>query len=387
MINSKYKIYLDMDGVIADWKGQFKKKFGYPVEIFDGRFGKEKRQKLVQQNSPLFYENMPWTKDGKILFNFLKQFPTEILSHSTDDQCKQGKQTWLQNKNINLTQHLVDNRQDKAKYAAKDTILIDDREDNIAEFQNAGGIGILHKNSTDTINKLKEILGVKQSHRIYNSILNPELFNNDILKPEVVEQLYKIAREFYKETELEVPIEDIVLLGSSAGYNWTPTSDLDLHIIIDFSKIDENTDLVKKAVDGYKNKWNNFHDIYINEHPVELYIQDINEENKSQAVYSITKNEWITKPKYESPNIDKIAIKRKYKELKDLIDRSVAESNIENLKSLVRRIYNMREAGLSSGGEYSTENLVFKLLRSNGYIDKVRDSIINLTDKQLSRRV
>jgi len=387
MINTKYKIYLDMDGVIADWKGQFKKKFGYPVEAFDSRFGKEKRQKLVQQNSPLFYENMPWTKDGKILFNFLKQFPTEILSHSTDDQCKQGKQTWLQNKNINLTQHLVDNRQDKAKYAGKDTILIDDREDNIAEFQNAGGIGILHKNSTDTINKLKEILGVKQSHRIYNSILNPELFNNDILKPEVVEQLYKIAREFYKETELEVPIEDIVLLGSSAGYNWTPTSDLDLHIIIDFSKIDENTDLVKKAVDGYKNKWNNFHDIYINEHPVELYIQDINEENKSQAVYSITKNEWITKPKYESPNIDKIAIKRKYKELKDLIDRSVTESNIENLKSLVRRIYNMREAGLSSGGEYSTENLVFKLLRSNGYVDKVRDSIINLTDKQLSRRV
>lgn len=387
MIDTKYKIYLDMDGVIADWNGQFRKKFGYPVEVFDQKYGSEKRNKLLQQNSPSFYETMPWTKDGKILVNFLKQFPSEILSHAADKETKTGKQNWLSNKNINLTQHLVDQRKEKAKYADKNCILIDDREDNISEFKNAGGIGILHKSSTDTINQLKEVLGIKQSHRIYNSILNPELFNNDILKPEVVEQLHRIAKEFYEETELEAPIEDIILLGSSAGYNWTPTSDLDLHLLVDFEKIDENKELVKKLVDGYKNKWNNSHDIYINEHPVEVYIQDIDEVNKSQAVYSIGKNEWITKPKYESPNIDKIAIKRKYKELATLIDNSVQQSDIENLKNLVRRLYNMRESGLSSGGEYSTENLVFKLLRKNGYIDKVRDTIISLMDDELSLRI
>jgi len=374
-----------MDGVLTDWEKQFERLFGVPVETYESEHGKEKRYELVHKNSPNFYATMPWMNDGKILYNFIKEFPTEILSHATDDECKQGKEKWLSDHNVTLKQNLVPEREDKAKFATPDSILIDDREDNVNEFIQAGGIGILHKNATDTINKLKETLGVKESYRIYNSILNPEIWDGETLKPEVLSQLLKIATTFYKDTELTAPIEDIYFLGSTAGYNWTPTSDIDLHVLIDFSKVDENKELVKKLVDGYKNKWNEQHDISVDNHPVEVYIQDINDVNRSQAVYSILHNKWIKKPSYEDVKIDKDAIKTKYKDLVAKINKAVEQQDLDTLKDLVQRIYKMREAGLSSGGEYSTENLVFKLLRASGFISKLRINITNLVDKDLNK--
>jgi len=374
-----------MDGVLTDWEKQFERLFGVPVETYESEHGKEKRYELVHKNSPNFYATMPWMNDGKILYNFIKEFPTEILSHATDAECKQGKEKWLSDHNVTLKQNLVPEREDKAKFATPDSILIDDREDNVNEFIQAGGIGILHKNATDTINKLKETLGVKESYRIYNSILNPEIWDGETLKPEVLSQLLKIATTFYKDTELTAPIEDIYFLGSTAGYNWTPTSDIDLHVLIDFSKVDENKELVKKLVDGYKNKWNEQHDISVDNHPVEVYIQDINDVNRSQAVYSILHNKWIKKPSYEDVKIDKDAIKTKYKDLVTKINKAVEQQDLDTLKDLVQRIYKMREAGLSSGGEYSTENLVFKLLRASGFISKLRINITNLVDKDLNK--
>jgi len=385
MVQSKYKIYVDMDGVLTDWEKQFERLFGVPVETYESEHGKEKRYELVHKNSPNFYATMPWMNDGKILYNFIKEFPTEILSHATDTECKQGKEKWLSDHNVTLKQNLVPEGEDKAKFATPDSILIDDREDNVNEFIQAGGIGILHKNATDTINKLKETLGVKESYRIYNSILNPEIWDGETLKPEVLSQLLKIATTFYKDTELTAPIEDIYFLGSTAGYNWTPTSDIDLHVLIDFSKVDENKELVKKLVDGYKNKWNEQHDISVDNHPVEVYIQDINDVNRSQAVYSILHNKWIKKPSYEDVKIDKDAIKTKYKDLVTKINKAVEQQDLDTLKDLVQRIYKMREAGLSSGGEYSTENLVFKLLRASGFISKLRINITNLVDKDLNK--
>jgi predicted nucleotidyltransferase len=74
--------------------------------------------------------------------------------------------------------------------------------------------------------------------RIYNNTLNPDLWNPDnTLKPEIRENLMKIAQDFYTDTKLTAPIEDIIMLGSSANYNWSPTSDIDLHVVIDLKKI------------------------------------------------------------------------------------------------------------------------------------------------------
>ena len=386
-MHNNYKIYVDMDGVLSDWEAQFKRySGGIPVDTYDGLYGKKNRYKLVNKNSPGYYATMPWMKDGKLLYNFVDSLTNvQILSHAPDVKAKTGKQEWLANKNINLEANLVPNRQDKSKFATPDSILIDDREDVVNDFIKLGGKAILHTNSIDTINQLKELTGIKESHRIYNSILNPAIWaTDDQIKPEVLNKLLDIANAFYKDTELTTPLEDVYILGSSAGYNWTPTSDIDLHLLVDFTKIGDDEELVKNYVDGLKSKWNTSHDIKIGNHPVEVYIQDKKEVNKSQAVYSLMKNHWVKKPKHEDIKIDKDAIKRKYKQSVQSIESAISDGDIDKIKKLIKRIYDMRQAGLDKSGEYSVENLVFKLLRSTGYINKLRDTVNQLTDKELS---
>ena len=388
MISNNYKIYVDMDGVLSDWEAQFKRySGGIPVDTYDNLHGKQNRFNLVNKNSPEYYANMPWMKDGKLLYNFVNSFPNvQILSHAPDAKSKIGKQQWLKDKGITFEANLVPNRKDKSKFATDDSVLIDDREDVVNDFINAGGKAILHTNSIDTINQLKEILGIKEKHRIYNSILNPAIWaTEDAIKPDVLNTLLKVANTFYKDTELTVPLENIYFLGSTAGYNWTPTSDIDLHLVIDFAKIGDDEELVKNYVDGLKSKWNQAHDIKIGNHPVEVYIQDKSETNNSQSVYSLMKSTWVKKPKHEDIKVDKDAIKKKYKQLVQSINVAIQEQDINKIKKLTKRIYDMRQAGLDKSGEYSTENLVFKLLRSTGYINKLRDTVTQLTDKELSK--
>lgn len=388
MISNDYKIYVDMDGVLSDWEAQFKRySGGIPVDTYDNLHGKQNRFNLVNKNSPEYFANMPWMKDGKLLYNFVNSFPNvQILSHAPDAKSKIGKQQWLKDKGITFEANLVPNRKDKSKFATTDSVLIDDREDVVNDFINAGGKAILHTNSIDTINQLKEILGIKEKHRIYNSILNPAIWaTDDAIKPDVLNTLLKVANTFYKDTELTVPLENIYFLGSTAGYNWTPTSDIDLHLVIDFAKIGDDEELVKNYVDGLKSKWNQSHDIKIGNHPVEVYIQDKSEINNSQSVYSLMKSTWVKKPKHEDIKVDKDAIKKKYKQLVQSINVATQEQDINKIKKLTKRIYDMRQAGLDKSGEYSTENLVFKLLRSTGYINKLRDTVTQLTDKELSK--
>jgi predicted nucleotidyltransferase len=387
MISNDYKIYVDMDGVLSDWESQFKRySGGIPVNTYDSLHGKQNRFKLVNKNSPEYYANMPWMKDGKLLYNFVNSFPNvQILSHAADAKSKIGKQQWLKDKGITFEANLVPNRKDKSKFATADSVLIDDREDVVNDFITAGGKAILHTNSIDTINQLKEILGIKEKHRIYNSILNPAIWaTEDDIKPDVLNTLLKVANTFYKDTELTVPLEDIYFLGSTAGYNWTPTSDIDLHLVVDFSKIGDDEELVKNYVDGLKSKWNQSHDIKIGNHPVEVYIQDKSEINNSQSVYSLIKSTWVKKPKHEDIKVDKDAIKKKYKQLVQSINVAIQQQDINKIKKLTKRIYDMRQAGLDKSGEYSTENLAFKLLRTTGYINKLRDTVTQLTDKELS---
>ena len=86
MISNNYKIYVDMDGVLSDWEAQFKRySGGIPVNTYDNLHGKQNRFNLVNKNSPEYYANMPWMKDGKLLYNFVNSFPNvQILSHAPD---------------------------------------------------------------------------------------------------------------------------------------------------------------------------------------------------------------------------------------------------------------------------------------------------------------
>lgn len=221
--------------------------------------------------------------------------------------------------------------------------------------------------------------------RIYNDTLNPNIWNNDkTIKPEVRDALLKVAQDFYAESELTSPIQDIYVLGSAANYNWGPNSDVDVHVLVDFNKLSMERDLVKKMVDSIKANWNKNHNIQIKNHRVELYIQDITEKNRALGIYSILNNKWIKVPQKLNLNLDKNAIQQKYTDMSLQIKRAIKSNNLEDLKRVLKAVYDMRESGLIKSGEFSTENIVFKLLRNRGHLENLKTSVNKVYDTKLS---
>jgi predicted nucleotidyltransferase len=220
--------------------------------------------------------------------------------------------------------------------------------------------------------------------RLYNNTLNPVIWDNLKLNPEIKEKLLQIGKDFYADTETDAPLKDVLFVGSLANYNWSDTSDFDVHVVIDFKDVDENVELVEKLVNALKSKWNDEHDIHLKGHNVEVYIQDVTKENRSTGVYSLMQDKWLSEPQKENIEIDKEKIQEKYNDFVRKINSALKAQDIDKLKSIVKDVYDMRQAGLDKSGELSTENLVFKILRNRNYIEKLKQEIINLYDKKQS---
>jgi predicted nucleotidyltransferase len=223
--------------------------------------------------------------------------------------------------------------------------------------------------------------------------LSNQIFEGDkgkfMMRDDIKTALLKIGDDFIESLGVEFFIHDIVLTGSLANYNWSNFSDVDLHIVIDYKESKYNSEILKEFFDAKKNVWNEKHNIVIKGYDVELYVQDVNEDHVSSGVYSILHNKWIIEPEQKNPNIDDRMILQKGEEYMKKIDNIIEKgkkgvdvlNDIENIRS---KIKSFRQSGLDSGGEYSYENLTFKLLRRNGYIGKLLKLKITLTDKKLS---
>ena len=226
---------------------------------------------------------------------------------------------------------------------------------------------------------------LNEASYFYKDTLNPNFWTDNNFDPTVRKKLLDIAAEFFASFKLEniAPV-DIQLTGSLANYNWNEGSDLDVHVIIDFSKIDDNIDLVKKALDGQRFMWNLRRNIVIKSFDVELYIQDINEIHNASGLFSLLDNKWLRVPKFNPPDIDEKDVTLKFKTLAREIDE--IESRLESTKEgeevtarelfdfgerLKSKIQKNRKQGLAEVGEFSVENLVFKKLRNEGYIEKL----------------
>lgn len=222
--------------------------------------------------------------------------------------------------------------------------------------------------------------------------LCPEIFESSQMKKDIRERLVEISNDFIESFGVEFFIHDIVLTGSLANYNWSEYSDVDLHILIDMSELGDKSNLtqsiMKEFFDAKKNVWNKNHEIKIKGFDVEVYVQDIEEPHISSGVYSILNDKWEVEPQKENPNIDDRKILDKGEEFAKKIDAIVSSGpkseNLPKIEELRKRIKKFRQSGLESGGEYSYENLTFKLLRRNGYIEKLLKLKTDITDKKLS---
>lgn len=210
--------------------------------------------------------------------------------------------------------------------------------------------------------------------------LNPKLFENDLLKPEIREALLKIARHFEEFIGVKLDLEDITISGSNAAYSYTPHSDLDLHLVVQVPNKPE----FKELLDAKKNVYNARHDIKVKGIDVELYAQDAEQEHHSLGIYSVLNNEWIDKPEQQRVNIDRQEVKDKYKNYRDRIIVILGKESLAVAQDMWDDIKRMRKAGLETNGEFGAENLAFKMLRSQGWIEKLSDYIATLQDKELS---
>ena len=213
-----------------------------------------------------------------------------------------------------------------------------------------------------------------------------------VMVPKVRERLLEIAYEFIEFLGVDVIVSDVVMTGSLANYNWSKYSDVDLHIMADFGQFSEKElPLYEELFKLKKTLFNDKHNIKIYGYDVELYVQNESEAHFSSGEYSILFNEWITEPKKEKVEIDTELIQNKSKNwmkiIDDVIDNSddkSLESGVDSINKVKDKLKKYRTAGLEEGGEMSDENLVFKVLRRNGYIQKLFDFQNEYQDKKLS---
>lgn len=214
------------------------------------------------------------------------------------------------------------------------------------------------------------------------------------MKPNVRERLLKIANDFIDFLDVDLVISDIIMSGSLANYNWSDYSDIDLHVVADFSQFNEiEKPLYEELFYLKKSIYNKKHDITIYGYEVELYVEDESQINevKNIAKFSILDNEWIETPTQDDVSFSNETVKSKAKQWMNIIDRlidNIKDEDFEEAKILIDK-YNdklrkYRTCGLQSGGEYSDENLVFKVLRRNGYLEKLRGLKDKLTDNALT---
>ena len=213
-----------------------------------------------------------------------------------------------------------------------------------------------------------------------NRTLNPKIWKGDRLDPAVVDKLKDIAEAFYEFIGIELDIVDITITGSNANYTWTEYSDLDLHLIIPGSPSEEQRELfnAKKAL------WAEQHNITIKGLPVECYVQGQDEPHHSTGVYSIVTGSWQVEPKKVKPKVDDAAVEAKKDSIVHDIETALLSKNLNKLRTVKERITKMRKSGLERAGEWSVENLVFKILRNLGLIDQITEKIRELEDQELS---
>jgi hypothetical protein len=244
---------------------------------------------------------------------------------------------------------------------------------------------------------MSDLKSILSSFKVQTN-LNPKIWkkseNGIVIDSKLRTRLLEIAHDFIEFLNVDFVISDIVMTGSLANYNWSKYSDVDIHILADFNQFsDVEKPLYEELFFLKKSLYNDKHDIKIFGYDVENYVEDssVQKKVKGIGIYSLLHNEWVSKPNRQSVDINYQQISSKVKQWMNIIDGIVdntKDEDIETSKGIIKKcndkLRKYRESGLQDGGEYSEENLVFKVLRRNGYLQKIRSLSDKIVDKKLS---
>lgn len=216
---------------------------------------------------------------------------------------------------------------------------------------------------------------------VFHDELNPRLFDNQgQMLPNIRKGLLEIAKHFQEFIGVKLNIQDITVSGSNAAYSYTPYSDLDLHLVVQIP----DDPAFKELLDAKKNVYNAQHDIKVKGIDVELYAQDAEQEHFSQGIYSVLNDDWISRPERVEMDVDQVDVKEKYRNYRDRIRAVISLDDLDQAQAMWNDIKRMRRAGLSRTGEFGAENLAYKMLRNQQWIEKLQLHIRQLEDQRLS---
>ncbi|MDA8686638.1 hypothetical protein N9L94_06455 [Robiginitalea sp.] len=162
----QYYIYLDMDGVVADFDKRFNDLSGMMPQDYVNKNGLNAFWDLIDEKHKVaFWRGIELMPDAQKLVKFVEQYPFEMLTApSIKKQSIIGKGLWVKDKigTLYSTKPKVTYRSAKQKHTVKPNltkfdILIDDKGSTIDNWNAAGGTGIFYQNADQVINDLKKL--------------------------------------------------------------------------------------------------------------------------------------------------------------------------------------------------------------------------------------
>ena len=215
-----------------------------------------------------------------------------------------------------------------------------------------------------------------------HSSLNPKFWNNFELHEDIHDNILAIVEEFNSTLDIKLNIVDIRIVGSQASYNYTNTSDLDVHIVANFDTMDASQEILAALYNSAKTRFNSEYAIKIKGVEVELYVEDMNSTIASNGIYSVLKDTWIKKPSKIEPIM--LDTSKSVDKWSKRIHAAIKSNNPELIERVIDALYLLRKNGIETGGEFSLENQIFKDIRNNGLLDELKVAYKKSRSKELS---
>ena len=167
MSDGKPTVYLDMDGVLADFFGGVEKMYGVEhwKQLTNDKTKDLKKEVIDRITGTDFFATLPKFQSADALIDMVKKFTGGKFSINTSplrgdhENSAKYKKVWIQNHIENPDEIVVTGRKEsyaKDKASGTPNILIDDRPVNIQRWQGAGGYGILYQANRDSLDKVKQ---------------------------------------------------------------------------------------------------------------------------------------------------------------------------------------------------------------------------------------
>lgn len=228
--------------------------------------------------------------------------------------------------------------------------------------------------------------------------LNPILWDEDKnVQQALLPKLLSIAEAYIDFCKIpdNAGVYDITLTGSLSGYNYTKYSDLDIHIIINYGDIQASEEMITNYFMLKKDAWADEFELKFSTYPIEMYVQDQSAYlTGTSPQYSLLHQKWVHLPDKPEDDIDETTIIKKSKDfmhqITELEDEAYNEPELDSteilqeIEKLKAKIKSMRQDAIKENGDFGTGNLVFKVLRNSGFLQRITELKKFIIEKTLS---